>query len=235
MIRVGCCGYPVARKKYFSKFRTVEIQTVFYKPPDVEVVKKWKSEAPKNFEFTLKTWQLITHSPKSPTYKRAGLEIRDEKLKDYGFFRPTSEVFNAWEKTEEIAGILGCKVVVFQTPPSFLPTQENIKNMTSFFKKIDRKDHVLVWEARGKWKEDRVRNICSDLNLVDCVDPLKRIPTVGEPAYFRLHGRGGHEYAYSQKELQEIKDVVKNLEDGYVMFDNLHMFEDSLRFLQLLK
>ena len=107
--------------------------------------------------------------------------------------------------------------------------------MTSFFQKIDRKNYALVWESRGKWKEESVRKICSDLNLVDCVDPLKRTPTVGEPAYLRLHGKGGCKYAYSQKELREIAELAGKLEDAYVMFDNVYMLQDSLRFLQLLK
>lgn len=234
MIKVGCCGYPVARRKYFPKFKTVEIQTTFYNPPNPKVVEKWKSEAPKGFEFTMKAWQLITHSPKSPTYKKAKLEIPNEKLRSYGFFQSTPEVLKAWEKTEETAKILGCKVIVFQSPPSFLPTHENMKNMMAFFNQIDRKDYIIAWESRGKWKEDKVRKICTDLNLVDCVDPLKRTPTVSEPAYFRLHGKRGYKYKYSLKELQEIGELANNLNDVYVMFNNVYMFEDSLRFLQLL-
>nr|KXH70493.1 MAG: hypothetical protein AM324_09965 [Candidatus Thorarchaeota archaeon SMTZ1-83] len=235
MIEVGCCGYPVARRKYFSKFRMVEIQTTFYNPPRPEVAERWRVEAPKSFGFTLKAWQLITHSPKSPTYTKAKLDIPNEKLGSYGFFRPTPEVFNAWEKTEEIARVLGCKIVVFQSPASFLPTKQNIENMRTFFERIDRKDYVFVWESRGKWRREKVQEVCSDLNLVDCVDPLKRSPTVGEPAYFRLHGKGGYRYRYSHSELQELATLVNDLKDGYVMFNNAYMFEDGLRFLQLLK
>lgn len=235
MIRVGCCGYPVARKKYFSKFGVVEIQTTFYHPPEPEVAKKWRSEAPKSFEFTVKAWQLITHSPKSLTYTKAKLEIPNEKLTSYGFFKPTPEVFRAWDKTEEIARILGCKIIIFQSPASFLPTQENMRNMMDFFKKVERKDYIFAWEPRGKWREERVRKVCLDLNLVDCVDPLRRSPVAGEPAYFRLHGKRGCKYKYSDKELQEIVELANKLKDGYVMFNNTHMFEDGLRLLQFLK
>lgn len=235
MIKVGCCGYPVARKKYFSRLKIVEVQTTFYKPPEAKVAEKWRLEAPKGFEFTIKAWQLITHSPKSPTYKKAKLDIPHEKLKNYGFFQPTPEVFKAWEKTEEIANILGCKVILFQSPPSFLPTRKNIENMRSFFKEIDRKDYIFAWESRGKWKDERVREVCSNLNLVDCVDPLKRPPTVGEPAYFRLHGKGGYRYKYSEGELKEVAELTNNLKEVYVMFNNIYMFEDAIRFLQLLR
>ena len=63
MITVGCCGYPVARKKYYSRFPAVEIQTTFYNPPDSKAAERWRTEAPKGFEFVVKAWQLITHSP----------------------------------------------------------------------------------------------------------------------------------------------------------------------------
>jgi uncharacterized protein YecE (DUF72 family) len=235
MITVGCCGYPVARKKYYSRFPAVEIQTTFYNPPDSKVAERWRAEAPKGFEFVVKAWQLITHSPQSPTYEKAGLEIPDGKVKHYGLFRPTQEVFKAWEETEQIASVLGSKVIIFQSPSTFLPTRENMKNMKDFFNGIDRKDYVFAWESRGKWKDERVREVCSESNLVDCVDPLKRAPTIGEPAYFRLHGKGGHEYAYPQRELQEIVGMVGELKQGFVMFNNVYMFEDCLRFLQLLK
>jgi uncharacterized protein YecE (DUF72 family) len=235
MIEVGCCGYPVSRRKYFSKFRMVEIQTTFYHPPRLEVAERWRLEAPKRFEFTVKAWQLITHSPKSPTYRKAKLDIPNEKLGSYGFFRPTPEVLNAWEKTEEIARALGSKVVVFQSPASFLPTKQNVQNMRTFFERIDRKDYVFAWESRGKWRREKVQEICSELNLVDCTNPLKRGPTTGEPAYLRLHGKGGCRHKFSQSELQELASLVNDLKDGYVMFNNAYMFEDGLRFLRLLK
>jgi len=33
VIRIGCCGFPVKREKYASRFRLVEVQKTFYQPP----------------------------------------------------------------------------------------------------------------------------------------------------------------------------------------------------------
>jgi uncharacterized protein YecE (DUF72 family) len=66
-LKVGCCGFPRGRKEYFRQFRLVEVQQTFYKMPDLETAIKWRQEAPTDFEFTLKAWQLITHPPTSPT------------------------------------------------------------------------------------------------------------------------------------------------------------------------
>jgi len=78
MIKVGCCGFPVARKEYFKNFSLVEVQQTFYKPPRMETAFKWRSAAPPEFEFAVKAWQLITHAPSSPTYRKAGIDVTDE-------------------------------------------------------------------------------------------------------------------------------------------------------------
>ena len=76
-IRVGCCGFPRARSEYYKAFQLVEVQQTFYHPPALKTVEKWRSDAPGDFEFTLKAWQLITHEFKSPNYRRSSpLQLR---------------------------------------------------------------------------------------------------------------------------------------------------------------
>jgi uncharacterized protein YecE (DUF72 family) len=70
MLHIGTCGFHVARSKYYREFTVVEIQKTFYTPVSEDLAKKWRSEAPENFEFTLKAPQTITHEMKSPTYRR---------------------------------------------------------------------------------------------------------------------------------------------------------------------
>jgi hypothetical protein len=43
----------------------VEVQHTFYQSPQISTLKKWPKEAPPDFEFTLKAWQLITHTATS--------------------------------------------------------------------------------------------------------------------------------------------------------------------------
>jgi len=54
MIEIGCCGCPVSRKRYFEQFPVVEIQQTFYLPPQILLAQKWRREAPKDFEYTIK-------------------------------------------------------------------------------------------------------------------------------------------------------------------------------------
>ncbi|HID93263.1 MAG TPA: DUF72 domain-containing protein, partial [bacterium (Candidatus Stahlbacteria)] len=54
MIKVGCCGYPVSKKRYYENFNVVELQKTFYSLPSEELALKWKEEVSSNFEFTMK-------------------------------------------------------------------------------------------------------------------------------------------------------------------------------------
>jgi len=233
MIKIGCCGFPTNKKEYFKKFSLVELQSTFYEiPSKIETVKKWRKEAPKDFEFTLKAFQVITHDSKSPTYKK--LKGTFGNSKNYGFFKDTKEVFEAWEMTRKVAKTLGSKIIVFQCPASFKPAKENLENFRKFFKKIQEKNFIFVWEPRGNWPEDLIKKLCKELNLVHCVDPFKQKPVFGKINHFRLHGRDGYnlKYKYTSEDLKELLKFCDKKEN-YVLFNNLSMFEDAQNFQKL--
>ena len=145
-IRVGCCGFPVSRKRYYRTFRVVEVQQTFYQPPALATATRWRGEAPPNFEFTVKAWQLITHEPSSPTYRRLKTEIPADRRDRYGSFRPTGEVMDAWKQTRTVAKTLAASAVAFQCPASFRPTRGNLHNMRTFFRGIKEREFTFVWE-----------------------------------------------------------------------------------------
>lgn len=230
MFKIGCCGFPVSKKRYFESFKVVELQETFYQIPSTELARKWRYDAPEDFEFTLKAWQLITHEPKSPTYRRLKIKIPEKKKQAYGFFKPTEEVFSAWQSTSEIAGILRARVIVFQCPASFMPSQENKKNMERFFKNINRHDFILCWEPRGGWSQEDIKSLCKELDLVHVVDPFRAEPLYGSIIYYRLHGIGGLRYKYTDEDLKRLHDHCPEDRSLYVMFNNVFMFDDALRF-----
>ncbi len=243
IIKVGCCGFPGGKKKYFSQFRLVEVQQTFYKLPRLKTVKKWVNEAPEGFEFTIKAWQVITHPHTSPTWRKIGKEIPEKKREKYGFFKPTDEVFEAWVKTKEIAETLKSKIVVFQSPPSFSCIKENIENMDSFFSSIDRGKLLLGWEARGEWLErkDEIAKVCRENSLIHIVDLFWDNPcTTTEISYFRLHGLGrryNYKTKYKKEDLNQLLRKIKEIgcETNYVLFNNVYMSEDAQNFLSLVK
>jgi uncharacterized protein YecE (DUF72 family) len=230
-IVVGCCGFATAQTQYFQEFEAIEIQQTFYQPPEPGTAARWREQAPPNFVFCLKAWQLITHPASSPTYRRLRKPLDEQSKKWVGFFQPSDPVFAAWEKTKSIASILQANVVVFQCPASFKPTEENLHNMREFFRRIDRADFILAWEPRGNWPEDVITTLCRELDLVHCVDPFHQNTLFGAVHYYRLHGIGGYRYKYTDEELKKLAERCQRGDRlTFVMFNNTEMLDDARRF-----
>ncbi len=244
LIKIGCCGFPISQKEYYKQFSCIEINSSFYKIPSIKSVENWKKQAKKinpEFEFIIKAWQVITHKYTSFTYRR--MKEKFGNVKNYGFFSNTKEVFTAWQKTKNFSCILECKKILFQCPKSFLPEEKNVKNLYTFFEKIAKDKNIcgfdFIIEFRDeKWNEKIVSNICKDLNLIHCVDPLYNQPFYGKYRYYRLHGlhnanRLDYNYKFSLEELKKVLSMCDK-ELNYVMFNNAYMYEDSKVFKELI-
>jgi len=221
MIKVGCCGFPTSMKKYFENFNLVELNSTFYQYPRTETVQGWREKAPKNFEFTVKTHQDVSHKSK--------MKVEEVSLK-------------AFEQMKQICKILNSKILLIQTPGSFGP--DRLTDAEQFFKRVNHGNVVLVWETRGPaWEKTethkRLGQVLEALNVTHVTDPFKVMPAyTGEISYFRLHGLGKqmYYYQYSDGELRKLKELIAAYEDKdtYVLFNNLSMFEDAMRFMNYL-
>ncbi|MEM3439850.1 MAG: DUF72 domain-containing protein [Candidatus Bathyarchaeia archaeon] len=245
IVKVGCCGFPVAMRTYFSRMKLVEVQSTFYNIPSRRSIDNWIRDSPQGFEFSVKGWMAITHPTDSPVWRRSKASPPGDPA-NYGFFKPTEENVRAWERTREVCEALGARICVLQTPPGFGASRESIENMEGFFSSIRRDGLRIAWEPRGEWKDRRgkVGEICERLGLIPVFDILRHEPmAIGPIAYARLHGLGGREYNYGYKytddDLNRLLNKVSSLEGSgisevYVLFNNIHMFDDALRFMKLL-
>ncbi|MFW6113869.1 MAG: DUF72 domain-containing protein, partial [Actinomycetota bacterium] len=226
---------PQARRKYYQALLLVEIQKTFYQLPRVKTSSKWRHEAPPYFEFTLKAWQLITHRPSSPTYRRLTHPLPEDKKEAYGSFRPTPEILKAWSENLEVARAMDAEIVVFQTPSSFGPGPKNIANMRKFFENIERGGLNLAWEPRGRWDPDEAGKLCRELDLLHVVDPFTGREKAGAIIYWRLHGMGNYRHRYSDKELNKLATILRKSKKkkAYVLFNNVYMWEDSQRLAEI--
>jgi len=237
-VKIGCCGFGGSQIQYFKKFKTVEAQITFYEPPQIETLKKWRDKAPNDFDFTLKAWQLITHSYTSPTYKRLRTKFPETELKNAGSFKNSSIVWKAFDKTVECSLALMAKAIVFQCPASFKPTKENIDNICDFFARAvkmipsELKDVRLVWEPRGDWQDNLIKEICDKFSLIHCVDIFARNPVTKGEFYFRLHGGANYNHVYEDVELDWMLKQFENFHSGYCMFNNLNMINDAERLIR---
>lgn len=223
MIKVGCCGFAASMKRYFEVFGLVELNRTFYEYPRLETVRGWREKAPEAFEFTVKAHQDITH--------KAKMRFDENCLKAFG-------------QMKQICRALEANVLLFQTPGSFRP--EGLGDAERFFKAVDREGLILVWETRGpEWEKPEIRErlgqVLSSLDVVHVTDPFRVLPVyTSHIAYFRLHGLGEelYYYQYTDEELRRLGGIAKRFEaEGktvYVLFNNLSMFEDGVRFMRYL-
>jgi uncharacterized protein YecE (DUF72 family) len=223
MIKVGCCGFPTSMKKYSENFSLVELNSTFYQYPRMETVEGWREKTPENFEFTVKAHQDISH--------KAKIKVAEASLQ-------------AFERMKQICKALNSKIMLIQTPGSFRP--DRLGEAAKFFREVNREGLVLVWETRGPaWESNeaykRLGQVLEKLDVTHVTDQFRVMPAyTGEIAYFRLHGLGEqmYYYQYSNMELEKLKALItpykKEGKDVYVLFNNLSMFEDGMRFVEYL-
>ncbi|MDB6018871.1 MAG: hypothetical protein JWR19_3360 [Pedosphaera sp.] len=231
--KVGCCGFRLSKAEYAARFPVVEVQQTFYQPPGLATLKRWRATVPRDFEFTLKAWQLITHASHSPTYRRLKSNLTAAELEQCGSFQPTPMVEQAWLTTRACAKALAARRLLFQCPASFTPTLQNITQMRDFFTTIKRGDLTLLWEPRGNWPETLIQALCHDLNLVHVVDPFLARSLTPDFIYFRLHGGKDFQHIYSNTELRKLLALLPIGKPAYVMFNNVNMLEDATRFQEM--
>jgi uncharacterized protein YecE (DUF72 family) len=243
-VKVGCCGFPVSLTRYAQMFPVVEVQQTFYQPPRVATLEKWRTQAPPEFEFTIKAWQLITHECSSPTYRRLRQPLSEQERREAGSFRATNTVIKAWETTLECARTLGSRVILFQSPARFAPTPENKAQLRTFFKLIGRPDAAsaggatpmaMAWEPRGAWTTEEIAELCSELGLLHAVDPLIQVPATRGIGYFRLHGGKHYKQSYSEADLKKVLRQASQHTGCYVFFNNLGRLGDAQKFIRLME
>ncbi len=83
---------------------------------------------------------------------------------------------------------------------------------------------------REKLSEQQKRE---ELGLVRGVDPFQQAQTAGRLRYFRLHGRTGCRYHYTERDLARLAGTVRGGPACYVLFNNVSMFEGVKRFPRL--
>jgi uncharacterized protein YecE (DUF72 family) len=238
VIRLGMCGFTIGADAYFRQFRVVEVQQTFYDPPQLPTLQCWRADAPPGFEFTMKAWQVITHNASSSTYRRLKRPFGPAHRANAGGFRTNATTLGAWRVTLEAASALRATAILFQCPPSFRETDANIAAMRQFILAIERPADVrLLWEPRGPWSDDVVRDLCAELDLVHAVDPFVRPSQTPALLYWRLHGNGSHYASYSDDDLRQIVRWLPPRTagtDAYVLFNNIPRVKDVQRFRALL-
>ena len=195
--------------KYFSKhFKTAEINYSFYHLPRPATYQNWYNQTPEDFLFAVKASRFITHIKRLQGTKEASKQF----------------IENALNLKEKLGPIL------FQFPPSFKATEENISRLEGFLKLITKRKTRYAFEFRHKsWCEEKIYNLLKKHNaawvIADSSNYPKAEVVTADFIYIRMHGsKVLFSSSYTKKELkdlaQKIKKWLKQRLDIYVYFNN---------------
>ncbi|MCI0703023.1 MAG: DUF72 domain-containing protein [Planctomycetia bacterium] len=151
---------------YSERFRTVEINNTFYRPPTAQLLEGWASQVPANFRFVLKAPQEITHV---------------KQLRDVG--EMVSSLVEVSNTLKERLGPL-----LFQLPPS---SKKDTTRLRAFLALIPPSVQIAFEFRHQSWFADEVfgllREHHSALCVADAEDDLE-VPFVStaEWGYLRL-------------------------------------------------
>lgn len=228
---------PTTRLKYYSKyFKTAEINYSFYHLPKPATYQNWHSQTPADFLFAVKASRFITHIKRLKNVQQAW------KI----FFK------NALTLKEKFGPIL------FQFPPSFQATPENIKRLEEFLEfiisrhKLTKNTMVLLVSfavefRHQSWCDEKIYNLLKKYNIAWVIADSPSYPRVdritADFVYIRLHGSQDlFSSKYNRQELKnlahKIKKWQKQNKDVFVYFNNDaygYAVENAKTLMELLK
>jgi uncharacterized protein YecE (DUF72 family) len=227
MLKVGCAGFPIGMDRYWRSLSFVEARTG-EKMPRPATLADWRAGAPAAAEFSVQACRLITHGREDRGFPPAGKKLTPSRQLHCGGFRDSLEVHEAWMSTKAAAEALGAKVVVFETPASFQPGPDRLRDLYRFFKKLPRGRFACVWQPRGAaWDSRLADKVCAELGLIRAFDPLKgRGPERGAFRYLRPQGpRTG------TLSVDNMSTIVEAAREGpsYLVFSHRDAFRDADR------
>jgi uncharacterized protein YecE (DUF72 family) len=199
-------------KAYSEVFNFVEVNYTFYEYPETRMVERWRRIVPKEFTFTVRCHQDLTH--------RIGL-------------KPVDEAYAVFSQMIGYCRILNAPFLHLETPSSYVLDEEKVNEAKDLFSGVDLKGVRLAWEIRSPATE-KVADLLRDFNIVHSVDLSKEKPVYeSDVVYTRLFGKGKHNiYQFTDDELVEVdqKIMKPKAKMAIITFHGIRMNTDAKRF-----
>jgi uncharacterized protein YecE (DUF72 family) len=187
---------------YSKHFNSVEVNSTFYRFPNINMVEGWYNKTPKNFYITLKANRQITHI---------------KKLKNVNHL-----LKNFYQYANFIKDKLGC--ILFQLHPNI---KKDIKLLEEFINILDEKKKNVIEFRNISWYNKKVYNILEENNIGFCIVSAPKLPEkviiTANFGYIRFHGKKNwYNYKYSKNELNRWVKKIKNinLNELFIYFNN---------------
>lgn len=221
-IKIGTGGWayfnvPGDKLSSYSKtFNTVEVNSTFYEYPRFDRVKSWRRRTPKDFEFTVRCHQDLSH--------RYQLQPID----------PSYQVFSHMVK---ICSILNAEILQIQTPASFELTPSRVTAIEQFLSSVNTQKVRIAWEIRSRRDQPlnkAVYEIMHNHNIIHCIDISRgeKLAYPNDILYTRLFGKGVHNiYQYTDKELKEVNRTIiqSGARKAILNFHTVRNYKDAAR------
>lgn len=210
MIIVGCAGFAVPATRYFKEYGFVEIHETHRSAPGPGTVRRWRREAPEDFEFAVLGPREVTQEA----------------------FRPGKVIETALAGLGEVAAELDARTAVFVAAPEFAQNRPNKAALKEFLGLARERFKNVIFEPGVDWNPDDADAIADETGTVAARDPLQHGPSKRPVAYYRLPGPAGHKSRYEDPAIERLAEIAHGAhhESVHYVFTNVDMFADAKRF-----
>lgn len=189
---------------YIEHFKTVELNSPFYRIPAPATFEKWGNAVPEDFLFAVKANRLFTHLKK--------LHVTEDEIEPF---------FSGVAKLKD-----KCGVILFQLPPGWKLDLERLAHFLDLLPA----DFRYTFEFRNPtWYDEQVYALLRKYNIAFCIYELgghqSPVLSTADFVYIRLHGPGAkYQGSYTDEALQEWADLCREWrsegKDVFIYFDN---------------
>jgi uncharacterized protein YecE (DUF72 family) len=215
-------------KAYTKVFKTVEIDSTFYRYPSKGTIMGWARYSPEGFVYTAKLPKLITHEKK--------LDLSQGIQEDLEKFIELMEPL--W-----LGGKLGCLLI--QLPPKY---DYKPKEFEELLKILPSRIKFAVEFRDLSWMRDETWTLLEKYRVAYAIVDEPLLPSemhfTADFAYFRWHGKGvrpWYNYCYGVEELEpwvpKVKEAAEKVKTVYGYFNNHYhgyAIENCLQVLEML-